>query len=362
VIQQVLNTTTQAWVNASRDTYTHDTSDFLTQRLLESWVPSFSTWINNYRWTFTHDAFNNLTSVLEENWDPVGSVWRNASRTTIYVKATGLIDSLVTDSWSQGPQVWIPETRSIFIYSADGLVYNKRDQVFDNSSQTWLDSYLTLYTYFYSGPLIKTITGEFWKPTTFNWIKNSIYRNDSAGHNTEVYKKYWDPGTYEFTGGYRYAWEFDATGNNTRLLSQNYDPGIATWANNSQDLYAYDAESHLMEDLYQLWNIGLDDWVNSRKYVYFYNEFIGIGEIPQDKPCFHANPLRAGSPVTCPFFSAGSTYDLSMYSVSGALVYSETFAGGKTILIGNGLPEGMYLLSIRSGGKEVYRDKVILVK
>ncbi|HTX88161.1 MAG TPA: T9SS type A sorting domain-containing protein [Bacteroidales bacterium] len=362
VIQQVLDIASQLWVNATRDTYTRDAAGNPTQRLTEYWLTSFSTWTNNERWTYTYDAFSNLTGILQENWDPVGMLWRNASRTTLYVKGTGQIDSLQTDSWSVGPQTWIPVTRSSFIYSVDGLVYNRKDQVYNQGTLSWNDHYLTLYTYFSATTLVKTISGEFWKSPTFNWIKNYQYRNDSVGHEIELYEKYWDPVTYVFTSGYRNAWTFNSLGQETGFLSQSYDSTAGTWANISMDTYTFTTDALLSEDLYQVYSSALQDWVNSRKYEYYYNEFIGIPELQPEQSCFHANPMKEGSPVTCPSFTAGRMYDLSLYSLSGSRVYSTTFTGGSAVMLGQGLPEGMYLMRITSGGKEVYRDKVILVR
>ncbi len=362
VIQQVLDPATQSWINGSRETNSHDSVNQLSGRLLEVWLISTSTWINSTRATFTHDTLGFLTGRIDENWDPVSSIWRNSMRTSIYVKGSGLIDSILVDTWAVGPQTWNPDTRSVFIYSSDGLIYNRRDQEYNNSTLTWDDKFLTLYTYFTGTSNLKTITGQFWNPITTDWIKYYLSRNDSVGHNTEVYEKYWNISTYDFTGGYRNSWVFDANGLKTSFLYQNYDTAVGNWANNFHDLYTYDAETHLTEDLYQTWSTGLGDWVNSRKWVYYFNEFAGIEDLQNTVSCFHANPMQPGSYISCPSFAAGKSYTLSMYSVTGTLVYSIPFQGGTSVQVGKDLPGGIYVIVIRDSGRDVYRDKVILVK
>jgi len=362
MLQQVLDTASQDWIPGTRNTYSYDTSQNLSSNLMESWNKVSQKYVNAYLWGYAYDSYEFLTGLLEFSWDADSSEWVNVSRTTYTNNGFGDPITIVFENWNPADSNWILVSMYTNSYSPQGYKLNQLLQLYDYGTQEWKNYYLTYWTYYATGN-DKARTGKFWNANLSQWIQNSYLTYDSLGHETEEYSKDYNPQTYEFTGGYRYSFEYDAGGNRILYMVQNWNTGLNDWNNVARDQYTYETGNLLKEDLYQQWSLLLADWVNATKWEYFYNEFIGIVDPPRKQPvCLFENPLRTGSAIRCPFLADGNLYGISLFTLSGSQVFRTGVSGTGTFSIGRELPEGMYLLRISRDEQTVYEGKVILVR
>src|SRR5947209_816515 len=89
------DTTTNAWVNGTRTTWTYNGSNLLTNDLTETW--NVSKWLNNSQNNYAYDGGGNRTEDIYQYWS--GTSWSNFFRSTYTYDGSHRETQFVYQSW-----------------------------------------------------------------------------------------------------------------------------------------------------------------------------------------------------------------------------------------------------------------------
>jgi hypothetical protein len=362
-ITQRLDTSNNEWVNNYRNLITYIDPHLLSEKVFQNWDTATSAWANINRSTETYDTSGFLIEHAEFTWNDTANDWQNSSRITYINDEFGDPLSSSTESWNTGTLSWDPFSQTLYIYNIFNWKLSERQQLYNPGTQLYEDFYLTYYTYFPNGTLEST-TGNYWKPPTNEWVTDSYHLIDSNLLFQEEYIKYHDNFTYELTGGTRIANIYSSKLQLVGVLNQLWSVVSNDWVNYEQTNYTYSPTFKLLEEeIDQRWEAVSSTWLNYKRSMYYYSAPFGINESGSDRNlCNFAKPMKAGSAIRCPGFSAGSTYNMKIYSLSGALVYSVRFDGANTVYLSVTVPDGMYLLQFTDErGSLISTSKVMIL-
>jgi hypothetical protein len=356
------DTTTMNWINSSKTMYTYLNMVQPLEQILLSWQNSTSTWHNEYKSDDVYDGNNLLIGHYEYIWNDTASAWNSTVRVIYYNNFASLPYLAVKEVWNSSLDEWDSLEQSNYIYNQFNWLMTVLKQVYLQNSGTWVNSTLTFSTYS-PGEIQQSVTGNIWDSIHLTWIPDTYQLLDSASQKlAETYTKYVDLQTFLIVSGTRDLYTYTPAGDTTSKLHQVWDVSGNSWTNFSQVVYTYDSHNLLTEDLTQTWVNASSTWVNAKKSDYYYSDFIGIGEHPaKEKPCFYANPMTTGNRINCPYLDPSKEYQFDLFTIQGAVVYTEIVNNGNSFIIKPSLAAGNYILRISEKGKTVYSDKVVVV-
>lgn len=356
------DTTSNGWINQYKNIYTYIAPHLLSEQIFQAWRQSTNAWVNINRKVNTYDTSNFLISQMGFVWNDTAYAWDSSSRISYVNDLLGKPLTSLSENFDSYTHVWIPYIQTVFTYSPLEWLLNERQQVYNPITSNFDDYYLTYFTYT-PGGLLQSTTGNFWKPTTNEWVTDSYYAVDSTMKFLESYTKFHDNSTYDITGGNRTTQGYNSKNQLNNLLKQEWSTSLNDWLNAQQTNYSYNQFKLLDTIIDQVWNIPGSVWTNFKRSIYYYSEPYSIQELGNGaKYCQFANPMKRGTVVNCPGFLQGEPYALKIYSLSGMLVYSLNFSGGNPVAVTPSVANGMYLLQFTDGkGRILSTSKVLIL-
>lgn len=222
------------------------------------WDSSSSAWVNKYKDSYTYDGNNNQTEWLYQTWD--GSAWRNNSKTSYtYDVNNNLIEALV----QTGP-AWENTWKYSYTYDANNKLIETLGQHWDGSH--WVIKFKIFYIYGGSNYLIEALVQTWEGLTWVNYCKDS-YTYDANNNLTELLEQYWSGSAW--LNMWKYSYTYDGNNNLTEYFYQYWNDYDSTWQNLEKYLYTYDGNNTLTEELYQLGQGFV--WENFLKTFYTYD-------------------------------------------------------------------------------------------
>ncbi len=355
-ISQKLDTITNNWLNSTKVNFSYNTSNIQTEEIFMIWGDT--SWMNNFRQLDSFDANNALVEHSEYTWVDSTSTWANVIRDQYTNNLQGKPVYSLNQSWNNVTSSWDSIEQTDYSYSTEGLLFSATTRQFDPLLLTWNYHVLKIYTY-NNGQLI-TESGSIWNPLTSNYIANQFIQYDSVNQLIDTYERFIDFSTYLITGGSRDTYGFNSNSDLITHVNQQWNTVSGEWVNNLQEVYTYDEFRYLLEKLTQNWTASV--WTNSTLARYYYTEVQGINDLEMHRYCSFPNPMRQGTTIQCAELQSGHSYQLSLFSLSGAMVWKQTFTGGETVTVSANVASGMYIIRLSENGKPLYQDKVMMVK
>lgn len=352
----VWDTVSNDWTKSSMKDYSYNSNNMQVEEIFKIWGDT--SWINNFRKSDVYDPANNLISHTEYIWIDSTSTWANIFRVLNTINESGELSYSLSQSWNPATMMWDSASQTQNIYNIEKLLLTSRTRIYDPFSAMWIEDSLKFYTY-YQNYQRQSVTENKWNPLTNDWMPLIFFRYDSASQLlVEKYEQYVDNTTYSIAGGTRDTFAFDNNSDLVNHLIQEWNLTSGDWVNKARETYTYDESRYLQEKQTQAWT---GDWTNFTMARYYYTALQGIGDKEMRKFCSFANPMKAGSSVQCPELSPANRYDLSVYSLSGAIIWRKIFTGGEMVNIPSNIASGMYLMRLSENGRPVYSEKIIIV-
>ncbi len=190
-----------AWVNTYKAEYTYDTNHNIIKSNSFNWENGV--WVNNWKNTYVYDSNNNMISSNSYEWNSANNVWENKYWNLYNYNSNNLLVFKLFKIWNSDNSTWRDVSRAIHDYD-DNL------QIISHLYEKFIDGEWQLYfreDYEYtSGGLLKSYiyTSEDRKER-YNFRYNSMGLCNGGNH------EIWNNDHWEFTdvGGYlRMPWMF----------------------------------------------------------------------------------------------------------------------------------------------------------
>jgi hypothetical protein len=320
------------------------------------WDPVTSSWENASKVEYTYDANNYLTETQQYSWY---LTW-NPNRHTLYTNnGAGLPLEILDENWNGSS--WNPASRNQFTYDAAGNNLTALRQSYDIPTLTWINRN-NLTNTFFPGGVKNTLLNSIWNTVTNSWLDYWYAEYNATGNQIDYYYINVNSVTFQINAGSRYLYTYDANNRFLQGIKKNLNVATLEWENQSKYEYTFEdpVNSYYIEELGTIWNGTA--WVNDYKDIYYWSFPLGVGNAKnQNRLCFYENPMKPGTPVSCPLLDPSKTYQFDLYSVKGENIYRETVNGSTSFVINRSLAAGSYLLHISENGKTVYKDKIVLI-
>jgi hypothetical protein len=358
LINQIWETGSSSWINSSH-TINILENYLLVEHIDQAWNTDSAKWLNNYHELYTYDVNRRQVDYTMAFW--YFSQWQNM------IKKTNVYDSLQSLKfidqyyWNTGTLSWDTNGRYSFQYTSTGGLDHEYYLLYDTVVNGFDSNYRYSWAYYHNGSLDSQI-GEFNNLTAGEWMLNYYMHNDSLYHLLEYYNKFYDPTSFQFTGGNRSTSVYDTAGKQIQSVSQFWDSGLNDWLNQSRALLVYDTLGFILKETDQVWKTLAATWENSILYSYYYTRPAGIEEqIQPGQLCFYSNPLKRGESIRCTSLTDNRDYRFALYSVSGSLVYTHDFKGRNSWVYDGYAAPGVYLMTLTSQGKLISSGKIIVL-
>ncbi|MCX6244027.1 MAG: hypothetical protein NTU98_04920 [Bacteroidetes bacterium] len=363
VVTQSWDTITQDWMNTFRTTYAYTALMQPQEQIVYSWKSSSLTWVYSSKSTDVYDGTNALVGHMEYFWNDISLTWVNTTRIYYHNTPASMPDTSVLESWNIPQSRWDSVETSIYTYNQFNWLMNVRTYKINDMTGNWYHSYQMYYTYFPNTGYEKSETGNVWDTLHLAYITDHYMEVDSVDQLLEKYDLYINLGTFQIVGGSWDLYVYSSTSDTLSKGNQEWNLLTSTWQNKTQKLFTYDAHNLLTEDLVQDWVSASSVWENSKKSDYYYSDFIGITEHPDNnKLCFFANPVTAGSSINCSGLTTGNNYYLTLNSLQGNEVFRTEFRGGETVTISGSLAPGLYILIVGDKESILEKERIVLLR
>lgn len=311
---------------------------------------------------------------------------------------TGKLTEKTNQKWDEEREEWVNEKRNVFAYQNNGQLDNSQQELWDKDSKKWKHNYDESYQHAENGQLQEVVTGYLgsFKNNTLEKGKRTNYGYDSEGHLTEKISSYWD---YQKKDWYKQSkrwYTYNAAG-------QMSEEGLLRWDKEGNTLdgfrnvYVFDGKKKQAYLTYN-WDVATEDWEVIVDQKFFYNEkgqqdkavfeqWSDEGELlykrrferfwssqkqtaqaneTTDKPalqqskCSFPNPYTLGSSIYCSELKAEQDYQLTVFDLTGKLLYQQTFRGSDPVSVNGDIAAGVYVFKVSSPKGAVSTHKVVV--
>ena len=248
--------------------------------------------------------------------------------------------SEIYSEYEQDTLAW--RTKEEWIYGDNGINYESRTYDWDEETDDWTlhggtkydytqtDS--TNYAYIYS---YLSDNGE--------WVKSNGRKQTNKGdeNNFERFDYDWSTDTDDWVlnNGRKYLNESDEEGNAISCYAI-WDAEENAWVVNNgkkTEVSGVNPKIHSSYDAGRLW----DEWTLRETASYYYSETPATG----NEAIAPQSALKVYSGQGCLRIESPKAGELSLYTISGRLIYSASIDGNRVI---SGLSRGIYLINLRS--------------
>ena len=140
---QVWDIASANWRNNLQTLYTNNASGLVTQRVQQAYNPTTTTWVNTARTSYTYNAANKPTVVIREIW--TGTSWLNSAKDSYSYGTNNALTYLLSQEWSNASSTWVNSLQELYTNNTDGSVNQIIQQEWVDN--TWSNTYRTSYIY-----------------------------------------------------------------------------------------------------------------------------------------------------------------------------------------------------------------------
>jgi len=276
------NENSEQWVLSSQTIRTFNGNDQIIEKLDQDW--DGLTWTNNERNTWTYNSSGFLTGELYETWHYSDEQWKNYSKIEYVNDFNGNYIERTVIEYHEIPgftQVWWNKGHFTYTYDSANKLTEAINQTW--SSDHWSNSSRYTYTYDASGNL-SVMLGEGWYFST--WLNENLttYSYNSSGVEEEMLHQHWDDpdrnGSYEWTNNQRQQNHIDA---NNLIDGTHWQRWASTdWQYVDKQMFTFDTDFNIIEILDQEWDTGINYWVSSEQTFITYQNWGTIADFTAD--------------------------------------------------------------------------------
>lgn len=222
-------------------TATYNTAGQLDYYIVQEWNSSTSAWENSYKSSYTYDASGNVLTNTDFDWNSTTSAWDNTYRTTNTYTATNRQASYLQEEWNTTSGTWENMTKNVYTWSTADKLTNILWQFWDGTA--WQDAMKTSYSYDGSGNRVEGI-GEQWNWSTSAWDTSGkdVYTGFVALHQpSQTTFMTWNSTTSSFENSYRTNYTYNSYAKPTYEFEEEWDQTSGTWG---IDTYSYASRYH----------------------------------------------------------------------------------------------------------------------
>ncbi|MCX6244028.1 MAG: hypothetical protein NTU98_04925 [Bacteroidetes bacterium] len=355
---QFLDTIAGLWVDNVKYTFIYS-GTLLTEQVNQYWDTVSHGWVNTSKSDYTYDASDFLTEITDYGWQTFTSSWSLSGHVLQTNNAIGNPLTYVYEYYNGSG--WDTSYMNQYAYQSDSLLTSMLGTYYNSGTHTWINRNLLTNVYGTGGQQ-QTYLFQVWNPYTSSWTNVSGRLYDPQGNITDNYYLNLDYSTYAIQSGNRYLSEYDAAGRFSHERDLIWDSLSGSWKNSSQftDTYEDPVNYYYIEELGEIWDGS--NWVNDYQYLFYWSYPSGIGERNNgERLCFYENPMQAGTSVECPSLHPSGNYSFELISMNGTIADRGSISAGTPFVIGLTVASGTYMLRIRSNGKPIWSDKVVIL-
>jgi Secretion system C-terminal sorting domain len=364
-----------------------DTMYVIASSIYETWDSSSNAWSNNTKYTYSYDGDYHLTTLLQEEWD--SSSWRNILKYTFTNDQYGYVDKELLQSWYNN--YWINFEKYSFVYNSGGNKIWKLIQRWGGTD--WINYWLITYDYNKNEQQIEKLEQN-WNGIAWVNINRCATTYDGYNNKSEDLNQLWNGNEWIdiSRNGYIYdvnkkltevlvQWRDDSNWVNDFKITHTYGTNDSLieslwqrwygdeWILNSKFIYTYDVNGYQTEGLGQMWHGS--EWINLEKYTYtwqmLYSSVIVRSNVISKFSLSdnYPNPFNPSTQITYSVPKA-TNVTLKVYDVLGqevALLVDEKKQPGEYNVTWNaeGVPSGVYFYRIVAG-EFVETKKMVLIR
>lgn len=379
----------------TRTTYTYNSQNRLTTRLVETWNATTNLWMNTNRDRAVYDSQGNLTEYSYEVFNGTAWVIQSASQFIYTYDANNLLIDYISQNWNTTTQLWNDYHHQMgFAYDANGNCTQYEEQVKLNGNWVNMDKYT--YTYVNNQPV--DVLTQHWNGTAYvndermvniTWHSwNGVFSDLTAVTSCTIenwVSNTWLPWdrvnvTYDNYGG---SVEIDqsyngSTWDNTYRIKNNYDNqynytgnSLELWNSPVWDLYSedkiintYDVDFNFAQQIWQYWDDFGSQMVNTVKKVYVGHQiYAGVDEQEQSmlisvypNPC--SDYVEIG--IDKNLLLKSNDLQVFLYDLNGNRVKQVTLSLSDARINIEHLAPGLYLYDLRTGSESLGKGKLFV--
>ena len=234
------------------------------------------------------------------------------------------------------------KTKEEWIYGDNGISYESRTFDWDLELEDWTPHGGTKYDYAQTDPANYEYTYSYLS-NKGEWVKSNGRKQTNKGdeNNFERFDYDWstDADDWVLNNGRKYLNESDEEGNAISCYAI-WDAEENAWVVNNgkkTEVCGVNPKIHSTYDAGRLW----DEWTLRETASYYYSEAPATG----NEAITPQSALKVYSGQGCLRIESPKAGELSLYTISGRLIYSASIDGNRVI---SGLSRGIYLINLRS--------------
>jgi hypothetical protein len=219
-----------AYVNEGRNQLTYDTRGNLTQNLYQEWAGNAWVMRAGERIAYTYNAAGVTTSEVYESYDNDGAVWENDGRATYTVNASNQWSEIVIEQWTGNAYRNEERIRAITWHDWAGqkpLYYESQEW---GSTSSWGDDSRTTFTYQSNGSYVAVRQEAI---AAGSWVNLERQTTTYDNYGNEILNQYeeWDNAAWSIESGSRTLLSYTAANQVRRAVDQRYDSGTNRYQN-----------------------------------------------------------------------------------------------------------------------------------
>lgn len=330
---------TYAITSGFRYTYTLNSMDLPTETIYQILDTTSDSWVNESQSTNLY--INDTILEIKTNKKWVAGSWQLVDQ-SIYTYTDNLRSESLVHIWDLNTSKLVPDHRENYSYNPGGLIITTISQKWDAYLLTWINTYSKNYAYNLNNLNTELII-QSWNG--FYWVNSSraAFAYDNANRKTSsLYQSYygiWLDSQLESTA-------YNINGQKTDFTFRAFDivTGLTVYGYNNK--YIYDLNNLNSQIIASRWSNELNDWKNAylTNYYYSIHNTSAVNELEVHKIKVYPNPSKKELHID------GITPDctITVCDLMGNILISNLAKSDtKTIDISN-INTGIYLLKVHN--------------
>ncbi|MEO1261282.1 MAG: T9SS type A sorting domain-containing protein [Bacteroidota bacterium] len=359
-LEQQYDQATHTWVNVFFTYNGYDDENNLTETIRHRWDTGLSDWVYDTKTLNEPNEFGNYTHVLNQNWNKAAGDWRNVNQQKLTFNDEGFIQLLEFEEWDTAANDWSKVFRIVYAVTPEGAIATTYFQLFINNSYQNISREIYSFDPVFADLETERLS-EIWISDSMFWQRSSRVVKDydsNANLATETIQK-WDAPNNNWLNENRFLRNYNSNGDVTIQTHLTWNG--QQWNNFFQTHNSYDSVFNQTRFEVFIWSQGEWGALNSCDLFWrFHHEVVSTRET-WEMTCEFPNPYRPGHLVICSELASEGPIALSIFDLSGKMVYSKRIENQNFINIAEPIPTGLYVLNLSDRNGRMFSKKIVIV-
>ena len=211
--------------------------------------------------------------------------------------------------------------------------------------------------------LMDSVYGWQWDTVPNGWAINPSWKDinivyDANNNLTSLLGQNWNGTGTTWVNSWQHTYTYDANNNQTSELYQTWNG--SAWVNSRQSTYTYDANNFIQSEAYKYWNNTGTNITSGDSMYYYFHIVAGINELMANGESIDIYPNPASTSFEITTNNKQIIQEVKLYSIEGKLLKQQTFLENKAKINTSQLPQGMYIIEVKTKKEQVYKKLLIL--